>query len=66
VGDADLERWRGQVDFWVFLDGELGLLTGSVNGEAGTLRPDAIQATIEVRMTATERGREIVIYPPRR
>ena len=66
VGDADLERWRGQVDFWVFLDGELGLLTGSVNGEAGTLRPDAILATIEVRMTATERGREVVIYPPRR
>ncbi len=66
VGDLDLERWRGQLDYWVFLDGELGLLTGSVNGAAGSLRPDAIQATIEVRLTATERGREVVIYPPTR
>ena len=24
VGDADLERWRGQLDYWVFVDGQLG------------------------------------------
>lgn len=66
VGDADLGDWRGQLDYWVFLDGELGQLTGSINGEAAGLRRDAILATLEVRLTATERERNIVIYPPRR
>lgn len=66
VGDLDLGDWRGQIDYWVFLDGELGQLTGSINGEAAGLRRDAILATIEVRLTATERERDIVIYPPRR
>lgn len=64
VGDADLGRWRGQLDYWVFVDGQLGQLAGSVNGEAGAIRPEAVQATIEVFLTATERGRGLVIYPP--
>ena len=66
VGAADLHRWRGQLDYWVFLDGELGQLAGSVNGEAAGIAPDNIQATIEVRLTATERGHDVVIYPPAR
>ena len=66
VGDADLAHWRGQLDYWIFLDGELGQVSGSVNGEAGELRPDAIQGTIEVRLIATERDRDTVIYPPAR
>jgi hypothetical protein len=64
VGDADLSRWRGQLDYWVFVDGQLGQVAGSVNGEAGTIEPEAIQATIEVFLTATERGAGLVIYPP--
>jgi len=35
-----------------------------VNGEAGAIQPEAIQATIEVFLTATERGAGLVIYPP--
>lgn len=66
VGEADLRHWRGQLDYWIFLDGELGQITGSINGEAGTLRPDAIQGKIEVRLTATERDHDIVIYAPAR
>ena len=27
-------RWRGELDYWVFLDGQLGRMTGSVNGDA--------------------------------
>ena len=34
VGDDTLRRWRGQLDYWVFTDGELGRVTGSVNGPA--------------------------------
>ena len=64
IGDADLSRWRGQLDYWVFVDGQLGQVAGSVNGEAGAIEPEAIQATLEVFLTATERGRGQAIYPP--
>ncbi|HUP54907.1 MAG TPA: hypothetical protein VM408_05325 [Methylomirabilota bacterium] len=64
VGDADLTHWRGQLDYWVFVDGGLGQVAGSINGEAGGIQPEAIQGTIEVFLTATERGREQLIYPP--
>ncbi|MEJ7749730.1 MAG: hypothetical protein WKF56_10530, partial [Candidatus Limnocylindrales bacterium] len=64
VGTADLGRWRGQLDYWIFLDGDLGQLAGSVNGEASGIQSDALQATVEVLLTATERGREMVVYPP--
>ena len=64
VGGADLSRWRGQLDYWVFVDGQLGQVAGSVNGEAGGIEPGALQATIEVLMTATDRGADLAIYPP--
>ena len=64
VGDADLHRWRGQLDYWVFLDGQLGQLAGTVNGEAADIVANALNGTIEVRLAATERGRDAVIYPP--
>jgi hypothetical protein len=64
VGSADLHRWRGQLDYWVFLDGELGQVAGSANGEAAGIVPAALNATIELRLTATERGRDPVVYPP--
>jgi len=64
VGSADLHRWRGQLDYWVFLDDQVGQLAGSINGEAAGIVPEAIQGTIEVRLTATERGRALVVYPP--
>ncbi len=64
VGDADLGRWRGQLDYWFFVDGQLGQVAGSINGEAGEIEPEAIQATIEVFLTATSRGAGLVIYPP--
>ena len=66
VGDDDLHRWRGQLDYWVFLDGQLGQVAGSVNGEGADVVADAIQGTIDVHLTATERGRNTVIYPPGR
>jgi hypothetical protein len=64
VGAADIHRWRGQLDYWVFLDGQVGQIAGSVNGEASGVVPEAIQGTVEVRLTATERGRGLVVYPP--
>jgi hypothetical protein len=64
VGDHDLEHWRGQLDYWIFLDGALGQVAGSVNGEAGGIAEEAIQGKVEVLLTATERGRDIVIAAP--
>ena len=64
VGPADLHRWRGQLDYWIFLDGELGQVAGSANGEAAQIVPAALNGTIDVLLTATERGRPTVIYPP--
>jgi hypothetical protein len=66
VGDADLSRWRGELDYWVFLDGELGRVTGSVNGDAGTIREGALQGTIRVNLTATSRGVPVQLVPPTR
>jgi hypothetical protein len=64
VGDHGLERWRGQLDYWIFLDGALGQVAGSVNGEASGIEEEAIQGKIEVLLTATERGRDVVIAAP--
>jgi hypothetical protein len=64
VGAADLHRWRGQLDYWIFTDGELGQVAGSANGEAAGIVPGALNGTIDVRLTATERGRDPFVYPP--
>jgi hypothetical protein len=64
VGDADLTIWRGELDYWIFLDGQLGHVVGSVNGYAGAIRTGALQATIDVDLTATDRDRVVRINPP--
>jgi len=64
VGDADLARFRGELDYWVFADGELGRVVGRVNGDAVDIANDAIQATIELRLEATDRGSSIRVAAP--
>jgi hypothetical protein len=64
VGDADLHRWRGQLDYWVFMDGQLGQVIGSASGEASGIDPDGLTAEIQVRLAATERDRALTVYPP--
>jgi hypothetical protein len=64
IGDADLAHWRGQLDYWVFLDGQIGRISGSVNGDAADIQTGALQATIRVDLTATDRGSSIPITPP--
>jgi hypothetical protein len=66
IGSADISSWRGRIDYWVFLDGQLGQLTGSVNGEAAAIREGAVQATVRVQLTATDRGHPVAIAPPTR
>lgn len=65
VGGIDLERWRGQLDYWVFADGQLGLVEASLNGAASDLAEDALLATIRYRLSAVDRGTPIVVPRPR-
>lgn len=66
VGDVDLDRWRGELDYWIFLDRQVGRMTGSVNGEAGGIREGALQATIRVNLSATDRDKPVTIVAPTR
>ena len=66
VGQTDLSRWRGPLDFWVFADGQLGQVDGSVTGPAIDLDPDALQAGLRFRMLAYDRGLPITVLPPQR
>jgi len=63
VGSAQSGAWRGQLDFWVFGDGEVGMVTGSVNGPPGIL-PHGLQATVEIRLTAPAARNPVSITPP--
>ena len=64
AGDADLHRWRGELDYWIFGDDELGRADGWIAGEGFTLQPGAIQGRLEASLTATSRGSAITIVPP--
>jgi hypothetical protein len=64
LGDADLAHWRGQLDYWVFLDGQIGRIAGSVNGDAADIQEGALQSTVRVELTATARGGGVQLTPP--
>jgi len=64
VGDDTLRRWRGQLDYWVFTDGELGRVSGSVNGPAEAFGISGIQDTIRIELTATDRDTVRSIVKP--
>jgi hypothetical protein len=60
----DLHRWRGTLDFWVFLDGEVGQVTATINGEARSLGRSGLQAYLTATLSATDRGAPVTIQPP--
>jgi hypothetical protein len=64
TGDANVATWRGQLEYWVFGDGEVGKVLGSVNGASQDILPHGLLATMEVSMTATDRGAPVSITPP--
>jgi hypothetical protein len=64
VGLTDLSRWRGELDYWVFADGQLGQADGRITGPAGSLDPDALTALIRFRLTAVDRGLPITVLAP--
>ena len=63
---TDISRWRGDLDYWVFADGELGQVDGRVSGTAEGLDEDSLQAGVRFRMLAFDRGLPISVLPPTR
>jgi len=64
VGADPLTHWRGELDFWLFSDGEVGQVQGSVSGEAEPLGRSGIVGTIAVTLDATERDQFRSISAP--
>ncbi len=65
VGQTDIDRWRGDLDFWVFTDGQLGQADGRITGTALGIDDDALRAEVRFRMLAFDRGLPITVLPPR-
>ncbi len=66
VGAVDIERWRGDLDFWVFTDGQLGQADGGITGPALGIDDEALRAAVRFRMLAFDRGLPITVLPPQR
>lgn len=65
TGDgADLHRWRGELDYWVFLDGQLGRASGSLNGPASSIGVAGVQSTLTVTMDALDRDAPMTVIAP--
>jgi hypothetical protein len=64
AGDTDLHHWRGELDYWVFTDDQLGVADAWIAGEGFELQPGAVQARLEADLTATNRGSPITVVPP--
>jgi len=64
VGNTDLARWRGDLDYWVFADSQVGQVDGRISGPALGLAEDALVAGLRFRITAVDRGLPITVLPP--
>ncbi len=61
VPDDALERWRGELDWWVFADGELGAASVQVSGariDTGW-EDDGVRAFLEARLIAVDRDQAV-------
>jgi len=64
IGSTDVSRWRGDLDYWVFIDGQLGQADIHVTGPATELSDDSLLATMRIHLTAVDRGLPISIQAP--
>ena len=64
AGSDQLGHWRGELDYWIFSDGEVGQIQASVSGEAEPLGRSGIVGTVAVTLDATERDRFRSIAAP--
>jgi hypothetical protein len=64
VGATDLTSWRGEIDAWVFADGQLGRAEGRLGGPGFSIAPGAIRGELTASLTATDRGNPLTVAPP--
>jgi hypothetical protein len=64
VGAADLTAWRGEIDVWIFADGQLGRVEARLGGGGFAVEPDTIRGELTTRLTATRRGSPVTVTPP--
>jgi len=65
VDPASLEDWRGELDYWVFADGQLGMARVVVSGYPPEGWPrDGVGATLSATLTATERAEPVSVEQP--
>jgi hypothetical protein len=65
-GRTDVGRWRGQMDWWVFGDGELGRASTEVSGSSADTawQGSGVRAVLEAELEAVDRDRPITITVP--
>jgi hypothetical protein len=66
IGDVDVQYWRGELEYWVFADGELGRAAGAIGGAATGIVEGGIQARVQATMLATDRDRGHPVLAPTR
>jgi hypothetical protein len=62
--EQDLHRWRGELDYWIFLDGQVGQVQAAMNGEAESLGRDGLMANLLAKLMATDRGAPVTVEAP--
>jgi hypothetical protein len=65
VGNATLTTWRGELDYWIFGDGEVGMIQGSINGDAQDIAPHGLLATLTVKLTVIDRNQSVAVPTPK-
>jgi hypothetical protein len=64
VGGTDLDVWRGDLDVWVFADGQLGRVEARLEGPGFHLEEGALRAELTAVLDATYRGQPVEVVPP--
>ncbi len=64
AGNANLGPWVGELEYWVFADGQLGEAVAWLEGAGFALRTGAIQGRLDAALTATDRGAHFSITSP--
>ena len=65
IDPSNLADWRGEMDWWVFSDGELGRASVMVSGNrAGVWAQPGVRGTLEADLLATDRYRPVDVSQP--
>jgi hypothetical protein len=61
-----ISRWRGEMDWWVFADGELGLASIEVSGPVAetSLEAEGVRLVLEAELSATDRDASADLSAP--